>query len=70
MKLAKNQAKAKQQPEAELLLFENYSISLFTLSPTTNMKYSKKFAKNQAYLLVDEIIWLIIYNENEDENDK
>ena len=68
--MAKNQAKAKEQPEAELLLFENYSISLFMLSPTTNMKYSKKFAKNQAYLLVDEIIWLIIYNENEDENDK
>ena len=26
-KLTKNQAKAKQQPEAELLLFENYSLS-------------------------------------------
>ena len=28
LKLAKNQANAKQHPEAELLLFENYSHSL------------------------------------------
>ena len=27
LKLAKNQAKAKQHPEAEVLLFENYSLS-------------------------------------------
>ena len=26
LKLAKNQAKAKQHPESELLLFENYSL--------------------------------------------
>ena len=32
LKLAKNQGKAKQDPEAELLLFENYSISPFMLS--------------------------------------
>ena len=32
LKLAKNQAKAKQHPEAELLLFENYWISWSTLS--------------------------------------
>ena len=32
LKLAKTQAKAKQHPEAELLLFENYSLSLYTLS--------------------------------------
>ena len=31
-KLAKNQAIANRHPEAELLLFENYSLSLSTLS--------------------------------------
>ena len=30
LKKAKYQAKAKQPPEAELLLFENYSLSQFT----------------------------------------
>ena len=32
MKLAKNQANAKQHPKAEFLLFENYSHSSYTLS--------------------------------------
>ena len=32
LKLTKNQAKAKHHSEAELLLFENYSLSLSTLS--------------------------------------
>ena len=36
MKLVKNQAKAKQHPEAELLLFENSYFSLSTLSFKTN----------------------------------
>ena len=36
LKLAKNQANAKQQPEAELLLFRNYSYSLSTLSSKNN----------------------------------
>ena len=40
--LEKNQANAKQHPEAELLLFENYSHSSFTLSPKNNRAYSKK----------------------------
>ena len=31
LKLAKNQANAKQHPETKLLLFENYSHSSFTL---------------------------------------
>ena len=31
LKLEKNQANAKQHPETELLLFANYSRSLFTL---------------------------------------
>ena len=42
LKLAKNQANAKQHPEAELLLFENYSHSSSTLSSKDNGTYSKK----------------------------
>ena len=36
MKFAKYQANAKQQPEAELLLFENYSHFSSTLSSENN----------------------------------
>ena len=36
LKLAKNQANSKQHPEAELLLFENYSHSSLTLSSKNN----------------------------------
>ena len=36
LKLAKNQAKAKQHPETELLLFENYSLFSSTLSSKNN----------------------------------
>ena len=50
VKLAKNQAKTKQQSEAELLLFENYSLSSFMLSSKTNLTYSNIFAKNQVCL--------------------
>ena len=32
LKLAKNQAKAKQHPKVELLLFENYSLSSSTVT--------------------------------------
>ena len=42
LKLAKNQANAKQHPEVELLLFENYSHSSYTLSSINNLTYSKK----------------------------
>ena len=45
MKLAKNQAKAKQHPETELLLFENYSLSSFTLSSINNRRHSKNYTK-------------------------
>ena len=38
LKLAKNQAKVYWHPEAELLLFENY----------TRIRYSRKFAKNKC----------------------
>ena len=42
LKLAKNQANAKQHPEAELLLFENYSHYSSTLSSKNDRTYSKK----------------------------
>ena len=45
LNLAKNKAKAKQHPEAELLLFENYSLSSFTLSAKNNRRHSKKCTK-------------------------
>ena len=41
LKLAKNQANAKQQPEAELLLLEFFSHSSSTLSSKNNRRYSK-----------------------------
>ena len=41
-KLAKNKAKAKQHPGAELLLFENYSLSSSTLSFKNDRRYSKE----------------------------
>ena len=54
----KKNANAKKHPESQLLLFENYSLSLFTLSPKNNRRYSKKCKKN-TYLFSKEIIWLI-----------
>ena len=42
LKLPKNQAKAKQHPEAKLLLFESYSLLSFTLLPKNNRSYSTK----------------------------
>ena len=42
LKLAKNQANAKQHPEVELLPFENYAHSSTTLSSKNNRTYSKK----------------------------
>ena len=50
LKLLKNQANAQQHPEAELLLFENYSDSSPTLSSKKNGTYSKKQAKEQVCL--------------------
>ena len=42
LKLAKNQANAKQYLEAELLLFENHSHSSSILLSKNNSTYSKK----------------------------
>ena len=57
LKLTKNQARAKQHPEAELLLFENYLLSSSMLSSKNNRTCSKK----QVFLIVyfNEMIWLI-----------
>ena len=41
LELANDQAKAKQHPEAKFLLFENYSLSLSTLSFKVDKTYSK-----------------------------
>ena len=46
--LEKNQANAKQHPEAELLLFENYSHSSFTLSPKIISHILKNKQKNKC----------------------
>ena len=43
--IGKNQANAKQHPEAERLTFENFSHSSSTLSSKKNRTYSKKSAK-------------------------
>ena len=48
LKLAKNQASAKQHPDAELLLFENYSHSSPTLSSKNNMRYSENISKRTS----------------------
>ena len=45
LKLAENQANFKQHPEAELLLFENYSHYSPPLSCKNNGTYSKKTGK-------------------------
>ena len=42
LKLAKNQVKGKQHPEAELLLFENYMLSSSMLSSKNNLKIFQK----------------------------
>ena len=47
LKLAKNQAKAKQQPAAKLLLFENDSLS----SSMLYVRYSKKNVQKQIFLI-------------------
>ena len=58
-KSAKNQANAKQHPEAQLLLFENYSHSSPTLSSKTIGHILKNKQKNRR-ACVHKIIRLII----------
>ena len=68
LKLAKNQANAKQYPEAELLLLENYSHSSSMLSSKNSRIYSQKLAKEQVGLYSWD--YEINHNENVDENEK
>ena len=63
LKLANNQANAKQDPEAELLTVENYSRSSPTLSNNKNRTYKQKISKNKQKnncVCIHEIIRLII----------
>ena len=55
LKLAKNQAKAKQHTEAKILLFESFSLSLSMLSSKNDRKYSKKYSENK-YICLNEVI--------------
>ena len=59
LKLAKNQANTKRQPEAELLLLENYLYSSLTLSSKNNRTYSKNKQNNKC-ACIHEIIRLDI----------
>ena len=67
MKLVKNQAKAKQHPETELLVLENYSLFSSMLSSKNNSRYSKKCTKKQVRLFKRG--YMINDNENEDKNE-
>ena len=48
LKLAKNQANVKQHPEAELLVFENYSHYSSTLSSKNDRTCSKKIIQRST----------------------
>ena len=55
LKLAKNQANAKQDPEAEQFPFENYLLSTSTSSFKDNRRYSLKCTKGK-YVCLNEVI--------------
>ena len=67
-KMAKNKAKFKQHPEAELSLIENYLLSSFPLSSKNNSRYSKKHTKKQVSLFQQG--YMINTTENETEKEK
>ena len=48
LKLAKDQANAKQHPETELLLYENYSLSSSSLSSKNNSRYLHNVQKTST----------------------
>ena len=48
----KKEAKAKKHPEADFLLFENYSLSSSMLSSKNNSTYYKKCTKTSASALI------------------
>ena len=55
LKLAKSQANAKEHPEAELLLFENYSLCSPMLSSKNNRMYSENIRKRNRCVCIDTI---------------
>ena len=63
LKLAKNQANAKQHPETDLLLFENYLRSLSMLPSKNKSTYSKNEAKQQVCMYSWDLR-LIMKNNN------
>ena len=67
--MAKNQAKTKQQPEAEILLFENYSLFSLIYHPELIWNILKNLSKTKC-VCFNNWDYMIYYNENEDENDK
>ena len=58
LKLAKNQARTKQHPEAELWLFGNFSLSLSKKKKKNIRRYFKECTKNKCVCL-NEITWLM-----------
>ena len=66
LKLTKNKAKGKKHLEAELLIFENYSLSSSKLSSKNSRKYSKKYTKSKCVCFNE----VINDNENEAKNEK
>ena len=58
LKLAKYQAKVKQYPEAELLLFENYLLSSSMLSSKANLNSLKNVQKAGVPTLMRLYDWL------------
>ena len=67
--MAKNQAKFKQHPEAELLLFEwHFPCASCKLSSKNNWRYSKECTKKQMSLF--KFGYKINDNENESEIEK
>ena len=51
-KKKKKKAKAKKHPEADFLLFENYSLSSSMLSSKNNSRYYKKCTRTSASALI------------------
>ena len=56
LKFAKHKQKLSNTLEAEVLLFQNYSLSSSTLSPKNNRAFSKKCMKNR-YVCLNEVIY-------------
>ena len=52
LKLAKKQAKAKHHPDAELLLFEKYSLFSSTFLSKNNTRYAKNVQKASESVLI------------------